>query len=124
MPFISGILLIMNVHMISSAKALHEWIGIKQVVKPKAKPFIVSIWYRPPDNKADIMRDFQLLIEGIETLGLEVNILGDVNCYNVVAYPLQFVTFTNSTSLPRSRFWACRIKNHVPQFRVTDANTL
>ena len=70
LPFISGILLIMNVYMISSAKALHEWIGIKPVVKPKAKPFIVSIWYRPPDNKADIMRDFQLLIEGIEKLGL------------------------------------------------------
>ena len=93
----------MNVYMISSGKALHEWIGIKLVVKPKAKRFIVSTCYRTPDNNADIMRAFELLIERIETLGLEMNILGDVN-YNVAACPLEFVTFTNSTSLRRSCF--------------------
>ena len=63
------------------------WIGIK-VVKPKAKPFIVSTSYRPPDANADTMRDFEFRIERIEPLGLEVNILGDVNC-NVAACPLE-----------------------------------
>ena len=47
-----------------------EWTGIK-VIKPKAKPFIVSRWYRP-----------------LESLGLGVNILGSLN-YNVAACPLE-----------------------------------
>ena len=64
-----------------------EWIGVK-VVKLKAKPFIVSTWYRPPDANADTMKDFEFLIEHIESLGLEVNILGVVNC-NVAACPLE-----------------------------------
>ena len=64
-----------------------EWIGIK-AVKLKAKPFIVNTWYRPPDANADTMRDIEFLIERIESLGLEVNILGDVNC-NVAACPLE-----------------------------------
>lgn len=64
-----------------------EWIGIK-VVKPKIKPFIVSTWYRPPNANADTMRDFEFLMENVESLQQEVNILGDVNC-NVSAYPLE-----------------------------------
>ena len=44
------------------------------------KPFIVGTWYRSPDANADIMMDFESLIDHIETLGLEVNIIGDFNC--------------------------------------------
>ena len=64
-----------------------EWIGIK-VIKPKAKSFIVSTWYRPPRSNVDTMKDFKLLVQRIESLGLEVNILGDLNC-NVAACPLE-----------------------------------
>ena len=56
-----------------------EWIGIK-VIKLKAKSFIVSTWYRPPRSNVDAMKDFELLVQRIESLGLEVNILGDLNC--------------------------------------------
>ena len=82
-----------------------EWIGIK-VIKPKAKSFIVSTWYRPPRSNVDAMKDFKLLVQRIESLGLEVNILGDLNC-NVAACPLEShtknlleikATFTNTTS--------------------------
>ena len=66
-----------------------EWIGIK-VIKPKAKSFIVSTWYRPPRSNVDTMKDFKLLVQRIESLGLEVNILGDLNC-NVAACPLSIV---------------------------------
>ena len=82
-----------------------EWIGIK-VIKPKAKSFIVSTWYRPTRSNVDAMKDFKLLVQRIESLGLEVNILGDLNC-NVAACPLEShtknlleinATFANTTS--------------------------
>ena len=81
-----------------------ESIGIK-VIKLKAKSFIVSTWYRPPRSNVDTMKDFELLVQRIELLGLEVNILGDLNC-NVAACPLEshnrifweFAIFTNTTS--------------------------
>ena len=34
------------------------------------------------------MKDFELLVQRIKSLGLEVNILGDLNC-NVAACPLE-----------------------------------
>ena len=58
-----------------------EWIGIK-VIKPKGKSFIVSTWYRPPRSNIDAMKDFELLVQRIKSLGLEVNIFGDLN-FNV-----------------------------------------
>ena len=64
-----------------------ESIGI-EVIKLKAKSFIVSTWYRPPRSNVDAMKDFELLVQRIELLGLEVNILGDLNC-NVAACPLE-----------------------------------
>ena len=67
-----------------------EWIGIT-IIKPKAKAFIVSTWYRPLRSNADTMKDFGLLVQRIESLGLEVNILGDLNC-NVAACPLELHT--------------------------------
>ena len=39
----------------------------------------------------DTMRDFELLVQRIESLGVEVNILGDLNC-NVAACPLELHT--------------------------------
>ena len=56
-----------------------EWLCIK-VKKPKTKPFIVSTWYRSPGSTSDIMKSFESLIEKLDTLGLEHNIVGDLNC--------------------------------------------
>ena len=80
--------------------------GIAHQRSEKAKSFIVSTWYRPPRSNVDAMKDFKLLVQRIESLGLEVNILGDLNC-NVAACPLEShtknlleikATFTNTTS--------------------------
>ena len=65
----------MNVYLISSAKASSG----------------LSTWYRPPRSNVDAMKDFELLVQRIESLGLEVNILGDLNC-NVAACPLESQT--------------------------------
>ena len=56
-----------------------EWLCIK-VTKPKSKPFIVGTWYRPPAATSDIMRIFESLIDRLESLDLETNIIGDLNC--------------------------------------------
>ena len=44
------------------------------------------------------MRDFELLVQRIESLGVEVNILGDLNC-NVAACPLELHTKKSSGTL-------------------------
>ena len=71
-----------------------EWIGIK-VIKPKAKSFIVSTWYRLPRSNIDAMKDFELLVQRIESLGLEVNTLGDLN-FNVGCLPTR-ITYKESS---------------------------
>ena len=38
-----------------------ELIGIK-VIKPKAKPFVLSMWYRPPHVNVITMRDFECFV--------------------------------------------------------------
>ena len=38
----------------------------------------VSLWFQPPP------REFEFLVQQIESLGLEENILGDVNCHVAV----------------------------------------
>ena len=38
-----------------------ELIGIK-VIKPKAKPFVLSMWYRPPHANVITMRDFECFV--------------------------------------------------------------
>ena len=48
----------------------------------------MSTWYRPPGANVDTTRNFEFLMEHVESLGLETNILGDVNC-NVTACPLE-----------------------------------
>ena len=44
-----------------------QWIGI-QAIKFKAKPFIVSTWYRPPHVNVDTMAEF--ILETENRLGL------------------------------------------------------
>lgn len=56
-----------------------EWLGIK-VNKFMIKFFIVGIWYRFFDVNVEILMVFELFIDCIEMLGLEVNIIGDFNC--------------------------------------------
>lgn len=51
-----------------------------KVIKPKAKPFIVGTWYRPPGSTNEIMQAFGSALEKLEQHHLETNILGDFNC--------------------------------------------
>ena len=37
-----------------------------KVIKPKAKPFIVGTWYRPPGSPNEIMHAFESTLERLE----------------------------------------------------------
>ena len=62
-----------------------------KVIKPKAKPFIVGTWYRPPGSPNEIMHAFESALERLEQYDLETNILGDFNC-DIAASPLDHQT--------------------------------
>ena len=51
-----------------------------QISKPKVKPFLVSTWYRPPNSSIHLFEKFQDLLDKVESLGIENNIIGDLNC--------------------------------------------
>ena len=51
-----------------------------QISKPKVKPFLVSTWYRPPNSSIHLFAKFQDLLDKVESLGIENNIIGDLNC--------------------------------------------
>ena len=62
-----------------------DWIAVK-VIKPKAKPFIVGTWYRPPGCGIEILNAFVTLLHHLETHDLETNIIGDFN-HDISANP-------------------------------------
>ena len=67
-----------------------------KVIKPKAKPFIVGTWYRPPGSPNEIMHAFESALERLEQYDLETNILGDFNC-DIAASPLDPGKFSHAS---------------------------
>ena len=51
-----------------------------QIQKPKAKPFLLSNWYRPPNSPIELFDKFEVILGKIEAENIESNILGDINC--------------------------------------------
>ena len=51
-----------------------------QVSKPKAKPFIVCTWYRPPEFNTELMNRFEDVLQKLDSYHMEVDIIGDLNC--------------------------------------------
>lgn len=58
-----------------------------QLHKPKAKPFLLSNWYRPPNTPVELFDKFEVLLGKIEAENIESNILGDINCYMIAISP-------------------------------------
>ena len=46
----------------------------------KVKPFLISTWYRPPNSYKDLFEKLQVILDKIEFLGIENNIIRDLNC--------------------------------------------
>ena len=52
-----------------------------EVQKANSKPFLLSTWYKPPDEISnDILGVFELFLAKVDAEGKESIILGDVNC--------------------------------------------
>ena len=51
-----------------------------QLSKPKAQPFIVCTWYRPPRSTTEMMNRFEDVLQTLESYHIEVDIIGDLNC--------------------------------------------
>ena len=58
-----------------------------QIQKPKAKPFLLSNWYRPPNSPIELFDKFDVLLGKIEAENIESNILGDINCNMLAISP-------------------------------------
>ena len=58
-----------------------------QIQKPKAKPFLLSNWYRPPNSPIELFNKFEILLGKIEAQNIESNILGDINCDMLATSP-------------------------------------
>ena len=50
-----------------------------QVSKPKAKPFIVCTWYRPPGSTTELMNRFEDVLQNLDSYHMEVDIIGKMN---------------------------------------------
>ena len=50
-----------------------------EIQKPKAKPFLLSNWYRPPNSPIELFNKFEVLLGKIEAENIESNILGEIN---------------------------------------------
>ena len=48
--------------------------------KPKAKPFLINSWYKPPNTTLEIFNAFEDLISRIDPENKEITLLGDYNC--------------------------------------------
>ena len=58
-----------------------------QIQKPKAKPFLFSNWYRPPNSPFELFDKFEVLLGKIEAENIESNIVGDINCNMLAISP-------------------------------------
>ena len=50
-----------------------------EIRKPRAKPFLVITWYRPPDSTVDKFSCFEKLVGKLDARGLEYYLMGDIN---------------------------------------------
>ena len=51
-----------------------------EITKPKAKPFLLSTWYRPPNMPVNVFIDYQLIVQEMDHENKEIICIGDFNC--------------------------------------------
>ena len=53
---------------------------VVKIIRPHSRPFIVSTWYKPPNSPQDIFRQFESLIDKVDSEQKCFYLLGDLNC--------------------------------------------
>ena len=51
-----------------------------EIIRPHSRPFFVSTWYRPPNSPQDIFRQFESLVDKVDSEQKDFYLLGDLNC--------------------------------------------
>ena len=51
-----------------------------EIQQPRSKPFVVVMWYRPPDSSIGIFTPFEHLIGILDLENIEYYLMGDINC--------------------------------------------
>ena len=58
-----------------------------EIKKPRAKPFLISNQYRPPNSPIELFAKFDVLLAKIEAENVESNIVDDINCDMMAVTP-------------------------------------
>ena len=53
---------------------------VVEIIRPHSRPFIVSTWYKPPNSSQDCYRQFESLIDKVDSEQRDFYLLGDLNC--------------------------------------------
>ena len=64
-----------------------------EIIRPHSRPFIVSTWYKPPNSPQDIFRQFESLIDKVDSEQKDFYLLGELNCNQcmtdqIITHPL------------------------------------
>ena len=51
-----------------------------EIRKPNSKPFVVIMWYRPPNSTNEIFTSLENLIGRLDSENVEFNLMGDMSC--------------------------------------------
>ena len=51
-----------------------------EITKPKAKPFLLSTWYRPPNMPVNVFIDYELIVQEMDYENKEVICTRDFRC--------------------------------------------
>ena len=51
-----------------------------EITKPKAKPFLLDTWYRPPDMPVDVFTDYEIPMQKMDHENREIICIGDFSC--------------------------------------------
>ena len=51
-----------------------------EIIRPHSRPFFVSTWYKPPNSAQDVFRQFESLVDKVDSEQKDFYLLGDLNC--------------------------------------------
>ena len=51
-----------------------------EIIRPHSRPFFVSTWYKPPNSAQDVFRQFESLVDKVDSELKDFYRLGDLNC--------------------------------------------
>ena len=51
-----------------------------EIQKPKAKPFLINTWYRPPNSSLEVFDSYEDIVKNMDIEDKEMVLVGDFNC--------------------------------------------